>query len=95
MKYTFAIKNGNFTEAVSNYHHYTLKNGLKFNVSNLGNEYKIQVLNGSETLFKLEVYAKNKQIAKNMASLKYMELYLFGSFKELYLDFTGEEGLEG
>jgi hypothetical protein len=39
---------------------------------------------GAVTLFKIKVSCQNKNVAKNLAGLKYIELYAFPVFKDLY-----------
>ena len=91
-KYENQLKNKQFSMITSKIHQKYNKKSLKFNCQNTETGiYLIDVCSGSDSLFKLECKAQNKTLSKNMAGLKYFELYDFETFKKLYKYYLKEE----
>lgn len=87
------LSKSNFRGAVSNFHFKIFEKQLKFQTKKFGEIQIVEVLNKSQLLFKQEILPCSRELAENIASLKYLEIFLVEHFNELYRDYTGEECL--
>jgi hypothetical protein len=54
-------------------------------------KYEVTANCGAKVLFSMKVECQNKNVAKNLAGLKYIELYCFPTFKQIYERIIGKE----
>ena len=81
-----------FSMAASKIHQYFTKQSLKLKQTVVeAGKYKIEANFGNKLLFSVELQCKNKNIAKNLAGLKYIEIYCYPVFKILYEKIIGED----
>ena len=71
--------------AASKIHQYYSKKSLKLKQSSLeSGKYQVEAICGNKILFKIVVVCQNKTIAKNIAGLKYIEIYCHETFKVIF-----------
>lgn len=90
--YQDCINSQSFSMAASKIHQNYTKKSLKLKQTVIeAGKYSIEANCGVKCLFKVEIGCQNKQIAKNLSGLKYLELYCFPTFKEYYEKLFGGE----
>ena len=89
--YFSSLREGNFSSVACKIHQQYTKESLKINQMQISSkEYNVSVVYGNTILIQLRVACKKKTICKNIAALKYLEIYFFETFKDLYENLLGE-----
>lgn len=89
--YQSSLDNGVFSMTASKIHQRETKQSLKLNQKHIEKgKYEVRANCGSDELFSLVVSCQNNTIAKNLAGLKFIELYCFPAFKNFYEEQLGK-----